>query len=170
MRYHSHRYNSYHNNRRHIFRYVVFIWVLLAIITFIFELELQSSVATMVYWYLPAVFALIIGVGLAIRVYRYALRSHFHSAWTRRLQMAAGIFVTAIIVGVAYVTLFFSSLGLPGGTFASLFPSTSILEYNVIIGILFNILAIDISLLFAFLLGEAYLFYRLQHHFTVSHW
>jgi hypothetical protein len=140
-------------------------WLMLTGFGLVSGFEFPSS---MEYLWIPSfLVGLSFGAYLGYRVWKHAMNaSSVESAWSLRIKMTTGLFVTAflaIYMFIGSVAADFSGFQF-GGVFA---PSTSALSASYFYLAIFIFL---VPICFGFLSGESYLLYRLRHHYTISRW
>lgn len=131
-------------------------------------------------WAIPLLLTLFTGSILAYRVANYAFRAGRHgveSIWKTRIVMTLGLVGTGALLIIFLVSLALSSFNTPGncgvsasglpfncpGTGQSYLLATQFASNVAYTGGLFLG-----PVLLGFATGEAYLLYRLRHHFTIS--
>lgn len=121
------------------------------------------------YWFFPGLTAFVIGIFGGLRIWRYAMSAgDVRSAWTTRMVMTLGLFGTGFLMFVLFVSTTMADVTLYTSTQYTLHPSAANAAANTGTGFMMSLIAFIVPSFFAFGAGEAYLLYRLRHHYTVS--
>jgi hypothetical protein len=128
------------------------------------------------YWAVPGVVALAISSFGAMRIWRYAkMARNVEGAWTRRIVMTVGLLITGLLTILLFIEAVFVDVYFlyPPYTSVNVIQTSGnqLATYaaaNFATGLFMNLVAFVVPLFFAFMYGEAYLLYRLRHHYTIS--
>ena len=90
------------------------------------------------------------------------------SAWTTRIVMTLGLFITGFLIFMLFVGTTIADVSLYSSTQYALQPSVANAAANVGTGFMMSLIAFIVPSFLAFGAGEAYLLYRLGHHYTIS--
>lgn len=160
------RYSHFSRPRGNI-KLLAGIWVLLAVVGFLLGGAYLWFPAY--YWYLPGLVAFVIGIFGGLRIWRYAMRvNSVQSAWTTRIVMTLGLFITGFLIFMLFVGTTIADVSLNSSTQYALQPSVANAAANVGTGFMMSLIAFIVPSFLAFGAGEAYLLYRLGHHYTIS--
>ena len=143
------------------------LWVVLVFIGLLLGGDYPSSFPAY-YWFLPGLVSLAIGAFEAIRIWRYASNvDNVRSAWTTRIVMTLGLFATGFLIFALFVSAALADASLLYAPYA---VQSAVVNQAAVdsTGLLMSIVAFVVPAFFAFGVGEAYLIYRLRHHYTIS--